>query len=47
MLYRVETRPDVGPKRPVKIKDESGKCVATTTTVAKGVAAARRANEAV
>jgi hypothetical protein len=37
-----------GDKRPIKIREiGTGKTIATTTTVDKGVAAARRANEAV
>jgi hypothetical protein len=45
-MYTIQNSPEVGPKRPVKIKDmETGKCVATSTTFEKATADVRRRHE--
>jgi hypothetical protein len=46
MIYAIQNRPEVGPKRPVKIRDmETGKTVATSTTLDKATADVQRRHE--
>ena len=44
-MYTIIHRTDIGAKRPMKITDERGKTVATSTTFDKATADVRRRHE--